>query len=257
MLKPQCQHLPSPTPPLLFLLRSQGETSPGLPTGFRNMKILLHSQFSACDHLRFFSAAIWLFTMYNNLLQQLCTKKIEQARHNISNLRTSIKLNQPQPQASSSNISKLPRAPRCTAPPFRSADELAMVSVPSDWVKVFCTKMAPAAEQMLRLSAKAFWETFTFKASTLSTSWKMESTGKYSPLGKWIGSHNSRHETTSGSSASWRRFVQRITEQTNASNRMYVMWKLQQDWTYHSLQLARATSLNYPRRRFEVHHASS
>ena len=81
-------------------------------------------------------------------------------------------------KASSSNISKLSQkgAPRCTAPPY-PADELSIVTVPSDWVKVLNTLIAPAAEQMLWLSAKELKETLTFIASRWSS--KIENTWKH------------------------------------------------------------------------------
>ena len=79
--------------------------------------------------------------------------------------------NQNEPTAtsshSSSNISKLPPggAPRCTAPPFVLAKELVIVSLPLDWVKLFFTEMAPAAEQMLWFSAKELGGILAFTVS--------------------------------------------------------------------------------------------
>ena len=103
------------------------------------------------------------------MFRKLCTSK--SIKQDVRKLKPQLEWTYHSLKASSSNISKL--APRCTAP-ADFADEFTMVKVPSDWVKLFSTKMAPAAEQMLWLSR---WS-------------KKKNTA---PLGKWIRSHHSRH----------------------------------------------------------------
>ena len=112
-----------------------------------------------------------------------------------------------------------------------------MVTVPSDWVKVPSTWMAPAAEQMLLLSAKALGETFTFIALRWS---KMKN---HAPLWEvkildMISTPLLQCSDLIVCNIFSKRFVYRISEQANPSNRMwmYVTWKPQLKWTYHSLK---------------------
>ena len=113
--------------------------------------------------------------VHTYLLQEICTKN------------HSLKL----AQATSRNSPE--GAPRCTAPPCL-ADESSMVTVPSDWEKVSLTKMAPAAEQMLAF-CQSVWRNLHFHST------ERIQNGKYCSTWQVNGTHNSQHETNSGSSA--------------------------------------------------------
>ena len=154
------------------------------------------SQLSAWYHHRFFSEAIWLFatSSLKDLFRNLWASK--SIKQDVRNLKTTTKMNLPQPQSQlKRHLETLPKALQ-GAPRLRS-------TLPMSWRSSTCHQTGRSCSlpkwllwpsKMLWLSAKELEEIFTFIASRWS---QIENTA---PLGKWVGSHKSRHINT-GSSA--------------------------------------------------------